>query len=93
MNILSLGKGDNRPLQERACQTLCADERRPISYTEIKHQMTAIRAEAKQRSVVAPPPSPAPASAVSRDTSRAHLTGVDQFRLQALTNEEKGSDR
>ena len=27
MNILSLGKGDNRPLLEQACQTLCTDER------------------------------------------------------------------
>ncbi|AZT98815.1 IS21 family transposase [Brevibacterium aurantiacum] len=93
MNILSLGKGDNRPLLEQACQTLCADERRPISYTAVKHQLTAIRAQAKQRPAVTPSPSPAPASAVSRDTSRAHLTGVDQFRLTALTNDERGTDQ
>ncbi|SMX95598.1 hypothetical protein BAURA86_02480 [Brevibacterium aurantiacum] len=89
----SLGKGDNRPLLEQACQTLCADERRPISYTAVKHQLTAIRAQAKQRPAVTPSPSPAPASAVSRDTSRAHLTGVDQFRLTALTNDERGTDQ
>ena len=54
MNILSLGKGDNRPLLEQACQTLCADQRRTISYTAIKHQLTAVRAQAKRRPAVAP---------------------------------------
>lgn len=88
MNILSLGKGDNRPLLEQACQTLCTDQRRPISYTAVKHQLTAIRAQTKQRPTTVPP-AQAPAPAVSRDTSRAHLTGVDQFRLTALTTDEK----
>ncbi|WP_169252228.1 hypothetical protein [Brevibacterium sp. 'Marine'] len=93
MNILSLGKGDNRPRLEQVCHTLCADERRPISYTAVKHQLTAVRAQAKQRPAVAPPPSPAPVPAMSRDTSRAHLSGVNQFRLTALTNDEEGSDQ
>ena len=53
----------------------------------------AVRAQAKRRPAVAPAPSPAPVPNMSRDTSRAHLTGVDQFQLTALTNDEKGSDQ
>ncbi len=67
---------------------LCTDQRRSISYTAVKHQLTAIRAQAKQRPTTVPP-AQAPAPAVSRDTSRAHLTGVDQFRLTTLTNDEE----
>ncbi|MDJ0356396.1 hypothetical protein [Paenarthrobacter sp. PH39-S1] len=37
MNILGLGKGNNRSLLEQACRALCTQEvQRPISYTVIK---------------------------------------------------------
>ncbi|WP_127362182.1 hypothetical protein [Brevibacterium aurantiacum] len=85
MNILALGKGGNRALLEAACTTITSDQTRPISYTAIKHQITAIRAQARQRPTTAPVAS-APPPVGARDTSRAHLTGVDQFRLDTLTS-------
>ena len=65
---------------QAACTTITSDQTRPISYTAIKHQITAIRAQARQRPTTAPVAS-APPPVWARDTSRAHLTGVDQFRL------------
>jgi hypothetical protein len=52
MNILDLGKpaGDNRVLLEAACRGLVAeDPHRPITYTAVKHRMSALRAEGDQR--------------------------------------------
>lgn len=89
MNILALGKGNNRVLLEQACTTVCADQLRPISYTAIKHQITAIRAHAKQRPTTIQDDQPAITLVGPRDTSRAHLTGIDQFRLNALTSTNK----
>ncbi|MGO1326306.1 MAG: Mu transposase domain-containing protein, partial [Brevibacterium aurantiacum] len=89
MNILALGKRGNRALLEAACTTITSDQARPISYTAIKHQITAIRAQAKQRPSAAPDEPAAPTPAGPRDTRRAHLTGIDQFRLDTLTSNNK----
>lgn len=89
MNILELGRGENRPLLEAACRQLCdEDDLRPISYTAVKHRLTALRQNRAARptttghavgvTTAARPPG-------DRDTSRAHLAGVEQFRLDALT--------
>lgn len=88
MNILSLGKGDNRPLLEGACQQLLDNDARAISYTAVKHRITALRAERNQRPATGPTaPSPQrPGRLPDRDTSTAHLGGAEQFRLDALTD-------
>ncbi|MCH7494230.1 hypothetical protein IIA16_05935 [bacterium] len=87
MNILSLGKGTNRLLLEAACQQLCDTEeqrRRPVSYTAVKHRLTAIRARGDQRPTVTEAPAASESAPLARDTSRAHLGGADQFSLDAL---------
>jgi len=93
MNILGLGKGPNRSLLEAACRTFCIQEPvRLISYTAIKHQIGLERAaQAGRPSVQQDPPwqepgTPPPAPALgSRDTRGAHLGGISQFSLDALT--------
>lgn len=91
MNILSLGKGNNRHLLEEACRILCIqDEHKPISYTAIKNHITALRATHAGRPAAVdtnwdgtnPPSAPAPRN---RDTARAHLGGISQFSLDVLT--------
>ncbi|RAX48479.1 IS21 family transposase [Arthrobacter sp. AQ5-05] len=103
MNILGLGKGNNRRLLEQACGELCGqDERIQISYTALKNRMAALRAahaerpaaDGGQRSAgmpAAPPPG-------HRDTSKAHLGGIAEFSLEALkrpagSGDENGADR
>lgn len=92
MNILGLGKGPNRSLLEAACRTFCTQEPvRLISYTAIKHQIGLERATQAGRPSVQDPPwqepgTPPPAPALgSRDTRGAHLGGISQFSLDALT--------
>ncbi|MBB2995021.1 IS21 family transposase [Paeniglutamicibacter cryotolerans] len=89
MNILALGKGNNRALLEQACHDLCVqDERNPVSYTALKHRITALRAAYAGRPGVSAPASPqsgaGPVTAGARDTSSAHLGGISQFSLEAL---------
>lgn len=91
MNILGLGKGNNRSLLEHACRALCIQEpARPISYTATKHQITVVRAAYAARPAVqdlpwdGPGAPPAPALG-RRDTSSAHLGGIAEFSLDALT--------
>lgn len=95
MNILGLGKGNNRRLLELACGELCAQgERTPISYTAIKNRMAALRAAHAGRPVATGPgaglPPPAARTIGNRDTSGAHLGGISQFSLEAL-NRPAGS--
>ncbi|MGB9034206.1 MAG: IS21 family transposase, partial [Paeniglutamicibacter sp.] len=91
MNILGLGKGNNRSLLEAACRALCSQEpARPISYTAIKHQITVVRAAHAGRPAVNAPSrdgsgAPAAPALGDRDTSGAHLGGISQFSLEALS--------
>jgi transposase len=97
MNILDLGKraGQNRILLEQACRRLVEeDPHRQITYTGVKHRMSALRAEADQRPTTAsdgggsgsmPAPNVGAARVSGRDTSRAHLAGAQAFSLDALT--------
>ncbi|MGJ0205193.1 IS21 family transposase [Leucobacter sp. gxy201] len=90
MNILDLGKRAGRPLLEQACQGLIADEHRQLSYTAVKHAITALKAEqdARPSSQYTRESSPGNRSLsriASRDTSRAHLSGPEAFSLDALT--------
>lgn len=87
MNILDLGKRGGKQVLEAACARLVADERRPISYTAVKHAMTAIRAERNARPTTwtnqvgsAPPGGPVQ----DRDTTGAHLAGPSAFTLEAI---------
>lgn len=87
MNILDLGKRGGRQVLEAACARLVADERRPISYTGVKHAMAAIRAEADARPTTAAgrAASPLPDGRVrGRDTTGAHLAGPSAFSLAAI---------
>lgn len=90
MNILGLGKGNNRSLLEEACRALCTQEpARSISYTAIKHQITVVRAAHAARPAVSDPPwdasgVPAAPALGLRDTSKAHLGGIEEFRLDVL---------
>lgn len=91
LNILELGKGNNRSLLEQACHDLCVhDARNPISYTAVKHRIAVLRADhAGRPATLAPGPGPSAATGRTvgvRDTSRAHLDGISQFSLEALTN-------
>ncbi|MDT0223893.1 MULTISPECIES: IS21 family transposase [Mycobacteriales] len=89
-NILALARGDNKMLLERACGQLVSETaRRAISYTAVKQQLAALRAQAAARptTTAAPPATttrlaPPPGQ---RDTTRAHLAGPEQFSLAALT--------
>jgi transposase len=95
MNILDLGKraGQNRILLEQACRALVGeDPHRQITYTSVKHRMSALRAEGDQRPTTSDSGGggggimPAPTvGATGRDTSRAHLAGAKAFSLDALT--------
>ena len=104
MNILGLGKGNNRSLLEHACRVLCTQKpARPISYTAIKHQITLARAAHAARPAVQDPPwdgpgVPAAPAPGRRDTSKAHLGGIAEFSLEALrrptaSEATKGADR
>ena len=105
MNILSLGKGMNRSLLERACQDLGADARTSISYTAVKHRITLLRAEDAGRPTThAGRPSTGLGKLANervpseRDTSNAYLAGANAFSLASLTGAqtssttEKGAD-
>ena len=107
MNILDLGKrsSQNRALLEAACRELVAeDPNRPITYTAVKHRISALRAEGSQRPTTsgddggAGPITPVPrtggavARAGGRDTSRAHLAGAKAFSLDALTTGDRRTD-
>ena len=92
MNILGLGKGNNRSLLEAACRAPCTQEPvRLISYTAIKHQISLERAAHTGRPLVQDPPAhgpgilPAAPALGRRDTRGAHLGGISQFSLEALT--------
>jgi len=96
MNILDLGKraGENRVLLEQACRGLVAgDPHRPITYTAVKHRISALRSEGGQRpttsddggAAITSAPRTGGAGAGGRDTSRAHLAGAKAFSLDALT--------
>lgn len=104
MNILGLGKGTNRGLLEAACRALCTQEPvRPISYTAIKNQITLVRATHAERPTVQDQPwdgsdIPPAGPPGHRDTTGAHLGGIGEFSLEALTRPEpsgdaKGADR
>jgi transposase len=94
MNILDLGKRGNRHLLEAACQQLVADPHRQISYTAVKHRLTALRAEDNERpttggsDIHAIAPAAGAGRPASRDTSRAHLAGAGAFSLESLTGSE-----
>ena len=100
MNILDLGKRGGRQLLEQACRQLTdSDDRRPISYTAVKHAMTAVKAEQDQRPSIqqatagVPGEEPVPPGRVrARDTSGAHLAGPSAFRLKALTGTQNGAE-
>lgn len=98
-NILALGKGDNKMLLERACGQLISETaRRAISYTAVKQQLAALRAQAAARpTTTAVAPSSANATPVAappgrRDTHGAHLAGPEQFSLAALTGTPSALD-
>src|SRR5690625_472466 len=79
-NILGLAKGstDNKRLLEQACQELIAqDTGRVISYTSVKQQLAALRAQAAAR----PTTGPTALGSGRRDTRGAHLAGPDRFSL------------
>ena len=96
-NILALGRGDNKMLLERACGQLVSETaRRAISYTAVKQQLAALRAQAAARptTTAALPPATATPVAVPqrrRDTTGAHLAGPEQFSLAALTGHPRTS--
>lgn len=100
MNILDLGKrsSQNRALLEAACRELVAeDPNRPITYTAVKHRISALRAAAGQRPTTTSddggggPMTPVPRTG-GRDTSRAHLAGAKAFSLDALTTGDRRTD-
>jgi transposase len=101
MNILDLGKraGQNRILLEQACRALVGeDPHRQITYTSVKHRMSALRAGGDQRPTTSDSGGgggimPAPTvGATGRDTSRAHLVGAQAFSLDALTTVTPADD-
>ncbi|RGE15233.1 IS21 family transposase [Leucobacter sp. wl10] len=90
LNILDLAKNGNRLLLEQACQRVIADEHRQITYTAVKHALTAVRAEHDERPRSIPgaerrSPSPSSQRPAGRDTSGAYLAGAEAFSLDALT--------
>ena len=91
MNILDLGGRGSRVLLEQACRGLVdEDPHRQITYTAVKHRITALRAGLDARPTVSSEAgivvtSPAGVAAPRRrDTSRAHLAGAGAFSLDAL---------
>ena len=95
MNVLDLAKNGNRMLLERACARLITDEHRQITYTAVKHALTAVRAEQDQRPRSSPasdrtPSATTPVRPTGRDTSGAYLAGAEAFTLDALTRKETG---
>lgn len=103
MNILDLGKRGRRQLLEQACRGLTdSDQRRPISYTAVKHAMATLGAEQQARprstgevsGIHAGQRSSGPVT--GRDTSRAHLAGISEFSLENListpTSQEREAD-
>lgn len=98
MNILDLGKRGRRQLLEQACRRLTdSDQRRPISYTAVKHAIAALGTEQDAR-----PRSTGEVSDINegqrpsrrlteRDTSRAHLAGISEFTLENLIS--KGNNQ
>lgn len=105
MNILELGKraSGNRVLLEAACRELVDDDpHRLITYTAVKHRISALRAEGGQRPTTTGS-SPGSGGAITasaartdqtggRDTSRAHLAGAKAFSLDALTTSDRRTD-
>lgn len=90
MNILELGKRDNRALLEQACRQLTdEDPYRQISYTAVKHRITVLRAGDNERPTASDTLDITSVQAWSRtdvrDTSRAHLSGAKAFSLDILT--------
>lgn len=104
MNILELGKraSGNRVLLEAACCELVdEDPHRLITYTAVKHRISALRAEGGQRPTTSSSSpgsgggitaSAARAGTDGRDTSRAHLAGAKAFSLDALTTSDRRTD-
>lgn len=91
-NILALARGDNKMLLERACGQLVSETaRRAISYTAVKQQLAALRAQAASRPTTTATAAPTTGATAfepppgRRDTSGAHLAGPEQFSLAALT--------
>ena len=94
MNILELGKraSGNRVLLEAACRELVDDDpHRLITYTAVKHRISALRAEGGQRPTTTGS-SPGSGGAITasaartdqtggRDTSCAHLAGPKRSAL------------
>lgn len=93
MNILDLAKRGSRVMLEQACSRLTEDRHRQVSYTAVKHALTAVRTEQDER-----PRSTLPvdndsvyssASSGSRPTGRdtrgAYLAGAEAFSLDVLT--------
>ena len=101
-NILGLAKGstDNKRLLEQACQELIArDTDRLISYTSVKQQLAALRAQAAARPTTGATKTgtqrgPTPLGSGPRDTRGAHLAGPDRFSLDALlAHRHNGTDQ
>lgn len=88
MNILSLGKGTNRPLLEAACEQLLDPQgrKRAISYTAVKNQLAAVRTQRSQRPSTGTPRSGTRAGAppTRGQVPTAHLDGPEQFSLERL---------
>lgn len=89
-NILSLGRGEAKPLLEQACgQLIDEGTTRAISYTAVKQRLAAVRAQAAARPSTesAAPPAAEPITPPTgrRDTTGAHLAGPEQFSLAALS--------
>ncbi|MGF0131682.1 IS21 family transposase, partial [Dietzia cinnamea] len=98
-NILALARGDNKQLLERACGQLVSEtSRRAISYTAVKQQLAALRAQAAARPTTTQPAVAATTDRLEpppgrRDTTGAHLAGPEQFSLAALTSAPNDSNR
>ena len=91
-----------RILLEAACRELVdEDPHRLITYTAVKHRISALRAGAGQRPTTTSSSggggggitaSAARAGTGGRDTSRAHLAGAKAFSLDALTTGDRRTD-
>lgn len=98
MNILDLGKRSGRVLLEQACRQLTQeDPSRQISYTAVKHRITALRAQQDGRPTTNSSKDTAWTAAAERpagrrDTSRAHLAGAGAFSLDELTRPATDGD-